>query len=97
MPFQLGDRSWHKAQVTAGLDERSYMVEAETGTVYQRNQQHLRKTPEPSVAAQPMGNLLLPPPATVPPLNLNRHRHSQSAKLFNKSTGHSATEDPQNI
>ena len=48
-PFKLGDKSWHKAQVTARLDERSYTVETENGAVYRRNRQHLRKTSEPPV------------------------------------------------
>ena len=45
-PFKLGAKSWPKAQVTARLDERSYTVETENGTVYRRNRQHLKKTSE---------------------------------------------------
>ena len=48
-PFKLGVKSWRKAQVTARLDERSYTVETDDGAVYRRNQQHLRKTPQPPV------------------------------------------------
>ena len=43
-PFKLGAKLWPKAQVTAKLDERSYMVETENGIVYRRNRQHLKKT-----------------------------------------------------
>ena len=43
-PFKLGAKSWPKAQVTARLDERSYTLETENGTVYRRNRQHLKKT-----------------------------------------------------
>ena len=45
-PFKLGAKSWPKAQVTARLDEWSYTVETENGTVYCRNRQHLKKTSE---------------------------------------------------
>ena len=45
-PFKLGAKSWPKAQVTARLDEQSYTVETENGTVYRRNRQHLKKTSE---------------------------------------------------
>ena len=45
-PFKLGAKSWPKAQVTARLDERSYTVETDNGTVYRRNRQHLNKTSE---------------------------------------------------
>ena len=43
------DKSWRKAQVTAWLDERSYTVETDSGAVYRRNRQHLRKTSEPLI------------------------------------------------
>lgn len=46
-PFKLGDKSCPKAQVTARLDERSYTVETEDGTVYRRNRHHLRHTSDP--------------------------------------------------
>ena len=46
-PFKLGDKSWHKAQVTARLDEQSYTVETDNGAVYRRNRQHLQTMSEP--------------------------------------------------
>jgi len=45
-PFKLGDKSWHKAQVTARLDERLYTVEMDDGAVDRRNRQHLWTTSE---------------------------------------------------
>ena len=42
-PFKLGAKSWQNAQVTARLDERSYTVETESGTIYRRNRQLLKK------------------------------------------------------
>ena len=45
-PFKQGDKSWQKALVTARLDEQSYAVETESGAVYRRYKQHLRKMPE---------------------------------------------------
>ena len=59
-PFQLGDKSWRKAQVTARLDERSYTVETDDGAVYRRNRQHLRKTSE-----QPVQNSATPDMASA--------------------------------
>ena len=52
--LKLGDKSSQKALVTARLDERSYEVETESGAVYRRNRQHLRKTPESPI--QPTGS-----------------------------------------
>ena len=48
-PSNRSDKSWRKAQVTARLDERSYTVETDSGAVYRRNRQHLRKTSEPPI------------------------------------------------
>ena len=64
-PFKLGAKSWPKAQVTARLDERSYTVETENGTVYRRNRQHLKKTPEPPIQpiqSDPVGGSSTPNP-----------------------------------
>ena len=47
------DKSWRKAQVTSWLDERSYTVETDSGAVYRRNRQHLRKTSEPLIETSP--------------------------------------------
>ena len=48
-PSNRSNKSWRKAQVTARLDERSYTVETDSGAVYRRNRQHLRKTSEPPI------------------------------------------------
>ena len=48
-PFKLGAKSWQNAQVTARLDERSYTVETESGTIYRRNRQLLKKRSESSI------------------------------------------------
>ena len=64
-PFKLGAKSWPKAQVTARLDERSYTVETENGTVYQRNRQHLKKTSESPIQpiqSDPVGDSSTPKP-----------------------------------
>ena len=64
-PFKLGAKSWPKAQVTARLDERSYTVETENGTVYQRNRQHLKKTSESPIQpiqSDPVGDSSTPRP-----------------------------------
>jgi predicted Fe-S protein YdhL (DUF1289 family) len=42
-PFKLGLKTWDRATVSKRLDERSYMVETETGT-YRRNRADLNKT-----------------------------------------------------
>ena len=62
-PFKLGAKSWPKAQVTARLDERSYTVETENGTVYRRNRQHLKKTSESPIQpiqSDPVGDSSTP-------------------------------------
>ena len=64
-PFKLGAKSWPKAQVTARLDERSYTMETENGTVYRRNRQHLKKTSEPPIQpiqSDPVGGSRTPNP-----------------------------------
>lgn len=64
-PFKLGAKSWPKAQVTARLDERSYTVEAENGTVYRRNRQHLKKTSESPIQpiqSDPVDDSSIPSP-----------------------------------
>lgn len=45
-PFKLGPKSWQNAQVAAKLDEQSYTVETENGTVYLRNRQQPKETPD---------------------------------------------------
>jgi len=67
-PFKLGAKSWLKAQVTARLDERSYTVEAENGTVYQRNRQHLKKTSESliqPIQSDPVDDSSIPSPDSL--------------------------------
>jgi len=44
-PFKLGDKSWQKGTITRRLDQRSYEVETQTGTV-RRNRVHLKLTPD---------------------------------------------------
>lgn len=50
-PFRLGQTGWRKATVMQRLDERSYDIEDEGGTVYRRNRVHLRKQATPSNGA----------------------------------------------
>jgi hypothetical protein len=46
-PFRLGEKAWKHATVVERLDQRSYEVEADNGTLYRRNRVHLKKTNEP--------------------------------------------------
>jgi len=67
-PFKLGAKSWPKAQVTARLDERSYTVETENGTVYRRNRQHLKKTSESPIQpiqSDPVDDSSIPSPDSL--------------------------------
>ena len=64
-PFKLGAKSWLKTQVTARLDKRSYTVEAENGTVYRRNRQHLKETSESPIQpiqSDPVNDSSIPNP-----------------------------------
>lgn len=68
-PFKLGQKEWKKGQVIQRLDQRSYEVETNDGTIYRRNRVHLNKSKEmPSVVLEPhIDNdpiMYSPPPAT---------------------------------
>ena len=43
-PFQLGQSTWKRGEITRRLDERSYEVVSD-GHTYRRTRQHLRKSP----------------------------------------------------
>ena len=45
-PHVLGQKVWKKAVVAKRLDERSYEVQTESGTMYRRNRVQLKKTKE---------------------------------------------------
>ena len=45
-PFVVRRKTWQKAVVKEGLDERSYAVETANGDTYRGNRFHMRKTKE---------------------------------------------------
>ena len=52
-PFKLGEKEWKKGQIVQRLDQRSYDVETDDGTLYRRNRRHIKKTKEmPSVIVE---------------------------------------------
>ena len=46
-PFKLGEKKWQKGTVINRLDQRSYLVDTDSGML-RRNRQHLKKTNEPN-------------------------------------------------
>ena len=66
-PFKLGDKSWKKARVLDRLDERSYDVEDDDGSVYRRNRVHLRQSAE----ADPPTNTANQQPTAPPTITQN--------------------------
>ena len=103
-PFKLGAKSRPKAQVTARLDERSYTVETENGTVYRRNRQHLKKTSESPIQpiqSDPVDDCSTPKPdvPSIPTLTaepVDKPLGSTSCESVPISTrDHSVTGDPR--
>lgn len=65
-PVALGQKVWTRAQVTQRLDERSYVVQPEKGSLIRRNRVDLKKVPSPTQVNTPgASDLKRPTPPRV--------------------------------